>query len=81
MATNRPTLEKLERLDALAKLSPDAVLCSADAALYCGVSPPSWERMRAQGRTPPAIRLTRRTLGYRKHQLDLALDARTEAAG
>jgi hypothetical protein len=34
--------------------------------------------MRALGQTPPAIKLTGRTLGYRKDVLDADLDRRTE---
>jgi hypothetical protein len=34
--------------------------------------------MRAARQTPPAIRLTSRTLGYRKRDLDSRLDALTE---
>jgi hypothetical protein len=41
----------------------------------------TWERDRALGRTPPAIKVTSRTLGYRKRDLDADIATRTEAAG
>jgi predicted DNA-binding transcriptional regulator AlpA len=81
MATrNQPTQDRLERVVRLAGLPPSAVLPTSDAAAYCGVAVSTWERMRAAGETPPAIRLTSRTLGYRKRDLDARLDARTEQA-
>lgn len=62
----------------LAALPPDAVLSNPEAAIYCGAGGSTWERMRAQGKIPPAIRLTGRTLGFRKRDLDIWLDSRTE---
>jgi hypothetical protein len=79
MATR--TIEQLERLAVLAKLPPDAVLLTEDAALYRGTAVSTWERDRALGRTPPAIKVTSRTLGYRKRDLDADIATRTEAAG
>jgi hypothetical protein len=78
--TNQPTQDRLERIAQLADLPPSAVLPTRDAATYWGVAVSTWERMRAAGQLPPAIRLTRRTLGYRKRDLDARLDARTEPA-
>jgi hypothetical protein len=79
-STNRPTLAELERLAVLAKLPDDAILCTADAALYRGVGVSTWERERVRGirDLPPAIRITDRTLGYRKSDLDAWLKARKE---
>jgi predicted DNA-binding transcriptional regulator AlpA len=65
---------------ALAAMPADVVLTTAEATAYCGIAGSTWERMRGQGRTPPAIRLTGRTLGYRKGALDAWLAARLEAA-
>ena len=62
----------------LAALPADAVLTNPEAAVYCGMGSSTWERMRAQDKTPFAIRLTGRTLGFRKRDLDAWLDARTE---
>jgi predicted DNA-binding transcriptional regulator AlpA len=76
--TNRPTLAELERLAVLAKLPDNAILCTADAALYRGVGVSTWERERAFGNLPPAVRITSRTLGYRKADLDAWLNARRE---
>ncbi len=63
----------------LAAMPPDAVFTSPEATLYCGVGGSTWERMRARGETPEAIRLTGRTLGYRKRSLDAMLQARMES--
>jgi len=78
--TNRPTLEELERLAVLASLPPNAIFCTADAALYRGVGVSTWERDRSLGgnNLPPAVHITGRTLGYRKADLDAWLKARTE---
>ena len=62
----------------LAAMPADAVFTTAEAAAYCGMGGSTWERMRMGGETPAAIRLTSRTLGYRKRVLDAWLDARTE---
>jgi len=62
----------------LAAMPADAVFVTSEAAAYCGVGGSTWERMRMGGETPAAIRLTSRTLGYRKRLLDLWLDGRTE---
>jgi hypothetical protein len=79
MATrNMGPQDRLERLARLAGLPEGAVLSTKDAAAYWGVAVSTWERMRAACETPPAIRLTGRTLGYRKRDLDVGLDARTE---
>jgi hypothetical protein len=68
------TTEQLARLKFIAELPSNAVLTTADAALYCGIGGSTWERLRSLGHTPPAIRVTRRTLGYRKRDLDARLD-------
>ena len=72
------TDDRLTLRSRLAAMPPDAVLTNPEAAAYCGAGGSTWERMRAQGETPPAIRLTGRTLGFRKRDLDAWLDARTE---
>jgi hypothetical protein len=66
--------EQLTRLKLIADLPPNAVLTTADAALYCGTGGSTWERLRSRGLAPPAIRVTARTLGYRKKDLDAHLD-------
>lgn len=70
--------ERLALLDRLAALPADAVLSTKQAAIYCSVGTSTWERMRMLGKTPAAIRLTGRTLGYRKRVLDAWLDGRGE---
>ena len=62
----------------LAAMPADAVFTTSEAAAHCGMGGSTWERMRMGGETPAAIRLTSRTLGYRKRVLDAWLDARTE---
>ncbi len=62
----------------LAAMPPDAVFSTNEAAAYCSTGVSTWERKRMEGKTPAAIRLTARTLGYRKRVLDAWLDARTE---
>ena len=64
----------------LAAMPPGAVLTTAEAAAYCAVGVSTWERMRCESKTPPAIRVTGRTLGYRKSVLDAWLTSRTEVA-
>lgn len=62
----------------LAAMPAAAVFTTSEAAAHCGMGASTWERMRMAGETPAAIRLTSRTLGYRKRVLDAWLDARTE---
>lgn len=73
-----PQADRLACLAQLAALPPDAVLIANEPAVYCGMGGSTWERMRAAGKTPPAIQITGRTLGYRKSVLDAWLAARTE---
>lgn len=72
------TKSRLTMRARLAAMPADAVLATGEAAIYCGMGASTWERMRMGGETPAAIRLTARTLGYRKRVLDAWLDARTE---
>ena len=65
---------------ALAAMPDAAVFDTREAATYCGIAASTWERMRSQRQTPAAIRLTSRTLGYRKSTLDAWLAGRLEAA-
>ena len=77
----KPKMNDQERLalrGRLAELPPDTPFTRAEAAAYCGAGGSTWARWSAQGDTPPAIRLTRKSLGYRKRDLDAWLDARTE---
>jgi predicted DNA-binding transcriptional regulator AlpA len=41
-----------------------------------GVSPRTWDRMRARGETPPVTKLSARRIGYRVSDLAKWLDAR-----
>ena len=72
--------ERLALRTSLAAMPEQAVFTSAEAAVYCGTGGSTWERMRRMKLTPPAIRLTGRTLGYRKRELDAWLDRRSEKA-
>jgi predicted DNA-binding transcriptional regulator AlpA len=46
------------------------------AILLTGVSPRTWDRMRARGEAPPATKLSERRIGYRIVDLKAWLDAR-----
>jgi len=50
------------------------------AIMLIGVSPRTWDRMRARGETPPATRLSARRIGYRIVHLKAWLDARRVGA-
>jgi predicted DNA-binding transcriptional regulator AlpA len=41
-----------------------------------GVSPRTWDRMRARGETPPITKISERRIGYRVVDLKAWLDAR-----
>ena len=41
-----------------------------------GVSPRTWDRMRARGETPPITKISERRIGYRLTDLKAWLDAR-----
>jgi hypothetical protein len=73
------TKEQLERLAIIAQLPRETPLRTRDAALWRGVSVPVWERMRAHGQTPPAIRISARALAYRKGLIDDDLERLTES--
>jgi predicted DNA-binding transcriptional regulator AlpA len=46
------------------------------AIKLAGVSPRTWDRMRARGDTPPITKLSERRIGYRLVDLRAWLDAR-----
>ena len=46
------------------------------AIMLTGVSPRTWDRLRARGEAPPATRLSERRIGYRIVDLKNWLDAR-----
>jgi predicted DNA-binding transcriptional regulator AlpA len=46
------------------------------AIMLTGVSPRTWDRMRARGEAPPATKLSERRIGYRISDLKEWLDAR-----
>jgi predicted DNA-binding transcriptional regulator AlpA len=46
------------------------------AIMLTGVSPRTWDRMRARGETPPITKLSERRIGYRIVDLKAWLDAR-----
>jgi predicted DNA-binding transcriptional regulator AlpA len=50
------------------------------AILLTGVSPRTWDRMRARGETPPITKLSERRIGYRLVDLKAWLDARRVGA-
>jgi predicted DNA-binding transcriptional regulator AlpA len=49
------------------------------AAQLAGVSPRTWDRMRARGETPPVTQLSPRRIGYRLTDLRAWLDSRRVA--
>ena len=66
---------------ALAAMPANAVLSTAEASAYCCLDVSTWENLRRQGKTPPAIRLTSRAVTYRRGTLDAWLAAQeTESA-
>jgi predicted DNA-binding transcriptional regulator AlpA len=46
------------------------------AIMLTGVSPRTWDRMRARGETPPITKISERRIGYRLIDLRAWLDAR-----
>jgi predicted DNA-binding transcriptional regulator AlpA len=52
------------------------VVDEATAIMLTGVSPRTWDRMRARGETPPITRLSARRIGYRIIDIENWLDAR-----
>lgn len=46
------------------------------AIMLTGVSPRTWDRLRARGEAPPATKLSERRIGYRIVDLKNWLDAR-----
>jgi hypothetical protein len=46
------------------------------AIMLVGVSPRTWDRLRARGETPPITRLSAHRIGYRVLDLRTWLDAR-----
>jgi predicted DNA-binding transcriptional regulator AlpA len=65
--------------------SPDSldsvrVLDEPTAARLAGVSPRTWDRMRARGETPPITQISERRIGYRLVDLRDWLDARRVGA-
>jgi predicted DNA-binding transcriptional regulator AlpA len=46
------------------------------AIMLTGVSPRTWDRMRARGETPPITRLSARRIGYRVADIKAWLDSR-----
>jgi predicted DNA-binding transcriptional regulator AlpA len=46
------------------------------AVKLAGLSPRTWDRMRARGETPPITQLSERRIGYRIFDLRMWLDAR-----
>jgi predicted DNA-binding transcriptional regulator AlpA len=62
----------------LATFAPSTVFTTPEARTYIGVGVATWDRWKQLKKTPPAIRLSARRLGYRKADLDAWLDARTD---
>jgi predicted DNA-binding transcriptional regulator AlpA len=56
----------------------DPVLSGTEAAKYCGVSQPTFNRLVAAGDAPKRTRLSQGRWGYRKSHCNAWLDARTE---
>jgi predicted DNA-binding transcriptional regulator AlpA len=50
------------------------------AIMLTGVSPRTWDRLRARGETPPITKLSARRIGYRLIDLKAWLDARRVGA-
>jgi predicted DNA-binding transcriptional regulator AlpA len=56
------------------------VLDEQTAIELVGVSPRTWDRMRARGETPPVTKISDRRIGYRVVDLKKWLDGRREGA-
>jgi predicted DNA-binding transcriptional regulator AlpA len=56
------------------------VLDEPTAIKLAGVSPRTWDRMRARGETPPITQISERRIGYRLIDLRAWLDARRVGA-
>jgi len=52
------------------------VIDEQTAIMLTGVSPRTWDRMRARGETPPITKISERRIGYRVIDLKAWLDAR-----
>ena len=52
------------------------VVDESTAVKLAGVSPRTWDRMRARGETPPFTQISQRRIGYRIADLKAWLDAR-----
>jgi predicted DNA-binding transcriptional regulator AlpA len=50
------------------------------ASKLAGLSPRTWDRLRARGETPPITRISERRIGYRLIDLKAWLDARRVAS-
>ena len=48
------------------------------AIMLTGLSPRTWDRLRARGETPPVTKLSERRIGYRVADINAWLDARRE---
>jgi predicted DNA-binding transcriptional regulator AlpA len=61
-------------------MSPDfdliRVVDEPTAIMLTGVSPRTWDRLRARGETPPITKLSERRIGYRVVDIKNWLDAR-----
>ena len=65
-----------ELLGATAGLDLVRVVNEPTAIKLTGVSPRTWDRMRARGETPPITKISERRIGYRLVDLKIWLDAR-----
>ncbi len=60
------------------ELARKCVFGSKKSAVFSGLSLREWERLRAAGQTPPAVKLGTRKLGYTVESLIAWIEARKE---
>ena len=61
------------------ELAQKRVLGTSQAAAFVGMSVRAWERLRADGKTPAAVQLGTRRLGYTAESLIAWIADRTQA--
>ena len=63
-----------------AELARSRVLCTKDAATYCGLDVQMWRRMMKAGSIPQPLKLSERKFGWRLGDLQAWIDRQAEAA-
>jgi predicted DNA-binding transcriptional regulator AlpA len=64
--------------DLPSEIAQKRILGTAQAAAFVGISVRAWERMRANGDAPPAVKISERKLGYTVESLTAWIASRTQ---